>query len=281
MKLYRTTTALAIGIAAVASPAIAQDGSARDTHFDGPYISGALGWGMHTNDGTDRLVFDTDRDGVYDDTVTTTTGANAFSPGFCGGQARGATRGEGCAKDSDKLEYALRLGYDARMNNLVVGGLIEASRNESTDVTSGFSSTPASYALRRSLDYAISARARAGFTPGGGALFYVTGGGSYAKIDHKFYTTNAANSFDEVRDGKMVWGWQAGGGSEIMLTDKVSLGIEYLFSKYKDNKYRVEVGQGTAPATNPFLLASGGTDIRPSDRTFELHSVRATVGYRF
>lgn len=81
--------------------------------------------------------------------------------------------------------------------------------------------------------------ARAGYTPGGGALFYVTGGGSYAKIDHSFTTTNTANAFDERRDGKMVWGWQAGGGTEIMVTRTHVW--KYLYNRYDDSKYNVAV----------------------------------------
>jgi outer membrane immunogenic protein len=264
---------------AVASPALAQ--SNRDTHFDGPYVSATVGMAAQGNDVGDTLVFDTDRNGSYNETVTTSTGANAFGPGFCHGTAGGAVPGS-CGPDNNRVEYAARIGYDRRMGgNFVVGGLIEASRSNARDFTSGYSTTPASYQLGRKMDYAISARARAGFTPGGGALFYGTGGASWGKINHSFVTTNTQNSFTQVNDGKRVWGWQAGGGGEIMLTDQVSLGLEYLYNRYKDNKYRVAVGQGTALATNPFLLNGGGTNIRPSDTSFDFHSLRATLGFQF
>jgi outer membrane immunogenic protein len=280
MKLYRTPTAIALGIATASSPALAQD--ARDTHFDGPYVSVFAGWSAQNNDRGDSIVFDNDRDGLNDDIVATAGGANAFSPGFCNGEALSAVPSGGCARDKDGIDYGARVGWDKRMGgNFVVGGLLEFSKNESKDGTSGFSTTPANYGIVRRLDYAVSARARAGYTPGGGALFYVTGGGSYAKINHRFFTTNGVNSFDEQRDGKMIWGWQAGGGGEIMLTDQVSFGLEYLYNRFRDNKYSVEVGQGTAPATNPFLIPTGGTNLRFSDRNFDYHSLRATVSYQF
>ena len=66
-----------------------------------------------------------------------------------------------------------------------------------------------------------------------------------------------------------------------MLTNNISMGLEYLWSRYDDDKYSVLVTQGTAPATNPFLLDSGETSIRPSDTDFDIHSLRATVGFRF
>ncbi|MCC6826670.1 MAG: porin family protein [Novosphingobium sp.] len=273
-----TSRALAAGVV-LAGPALAQD---RATHFDGPYISIVGGLSAQGNDNrSDRLVFDTDGDGKYDDAVNTAAGANAFSPGFCGGVATGATRADGCRGDKDKAEYGARIGFDKRSGNLVTGALVEVSRSRSSDGVSGFSTTPAGYAFDRELDYAVSLRARAGYTPGGGALFYVTGGGSYAKIDHSFTTTNTANAFDERRDGKMVWGWQAGGGTEIMVTDHVSLGLEYLYNRYDDSKYNVAVTQGTVAPTNPFILASSSTAMRPSDTKYDFHSLRASLGFRF
>lgn len=281
---FHVTTALALGLAALSTPALAQtsDGFDRDSHFDGPYIGAFGGLGIVKDRRSDSIVFDTTGDGVNNDVVRTSTGANAFSPGFCAGAARGTTPDAGCRRDRDGAEYGIRIGMDSRMGeNFVVGGLIEGHRSRSRDATSAFSTTPANYVISRRLDYAISARARAGFTPGGGALFYVTGGGSYAKINHRFTTTNTANSFDERRDGKMVWGWQAGGGSELMLTNNISLGMEYLYSRYRDNKYNIDVGPGTAPPTNPFLIESGGTNMELSNKRFQTHSLRATVGYRF
>lgn len=282
---------LAATVALVSAPALAQDSSAetatmttddgfdRESHFQGIYVQGFGGFGMAGENGN-TFAFDTDRNGTYNDQVTTVAGANAFSPGFCNG-ARGPSRTAGCAPDKAGAEYGARIGFDSRSGNIVFGGLIEGSRNDSIDRSTAFSTTPAFYKIARSVDYAVSARARVGFTPGGGALFYGTGGVSYAKIDHDFTTSNTANSFNENNDGDMVWGWQAGGGTEIMVTNNVSLGLEYLYSRYRDNKYSVSVGAGTAPATNPFLLNGGGTNMRIADKYFDTHALRATVGLRF
>lgn len=269
-------------LSVAATPALAQTGSSdRDGHFDGPYVQVFGGLSANAGSGNDTLVFDTSGDGNFDDSVNTSTGADAFSPGFCGGLANGSTPGASCRSDRDKLEFGGRVGYDKRMGNLVVGGLIEGTKNGAKNATSGFSTTPASYSIERELDYSLTARLRAGYTPGGGALFYVTGGGGLARIDHDFTTTNGANVFDGQRDKKAVWGWQVGGGSEIMVTNAVSLGLEYLYNRYDDDKYDVLVTQGTAPATNPFLLDSGSTVLKSSDSRYDFHSLRATVGFRF
>ncbi|WP_229814065.1 outer membrane protein [Novosphingobium colocasiae] len=253
----------------------------RATHFDGPYVQIFGGLQMNAGDRDDTLVFDTTNDGKYDDQVTTIADVDAFGPGFCNGAANGATPAAGCRADKDKAEYGARIGYDRRMGNFVFGGLIEGTKGGARDATSGFSTTPASYTVQRKMDYSASARLRAGYTPNGGALFYVTGGGSYARIDHDFATTNMANDFTPQGDKKGVWGWQAGGGAEIMLTDSVSLGMEYLYNRYNDKNYRVLVTQGTAPATNPFLLDSGSTRLKGSNNRFDYHSVRATLGFQF
>lgn len=263
----------------LAAPAIAQDHD-KTQDFNGPYISVGGGATLQGSDRGETLVFDTDRDGVYGDPVNTVGGTNAFAPGFCNGAATG-TANRGCRNDKDGPEYFGRLGYDRRMGNFVIGALIEGGRSEARDSVSGFSSTPAAYTLSREADYQASARLRAGYTPGGGALFYVTGGPAYARLDNKFATTNTANSFAD--NGKTNgWGYAAGGGAEIMVSRNIAIGLEYLYTDLKDKDYVVNVGAGTAnPATNPFLLDSGGTDIQRSDPHFRTHSVRGTLSFRF
>src|SRR3546814_15446996 len=83
---------------------------------------------------------------------------------------------------------------DRRMGNFVVGALIEGGRSEAKDSVSGFSTDGDSYMLTRRGQYQAGARLRAGYTSGGGALFYVTGGGAYSKMTNSFDTTNAAKS---------------------------------------------------------------------------------------
>lgn len=277
MKLAALLAASAASVLTV--PAFAQDNRDPSQDFDGPYISIGGGATLQGSDRGETLVFDTDRDGTYGDTVTTVGGTDAFSPGFCNGAATSSAN-IGCRNDKDGPEFFGRLGYDKRMGNFVLGAVVEGGRSVARDSVTGFSTTPASYTMSREADYQANARLRAGYTPGGGALFYVTGGGAYARLDNKFTTTNTANSFAD--NGKSnAWGYTVGGGAELMLTNNIGLGLEYLYTDVKDNDYVVNVGPGTAPATNPFLLNGGGTDIRRSDPHFRTHSVRGTLSYRF
>ena len=210
MKILSLLAILAASTVAV--PAFAQD---RDPSqdFDGPYISIGGGGTLQGSDRGETVVFDTNRDGTYGDKVTTVGGANAFSPGFCNGAAT-STANLNCRNDKDGFEYFGRLGYDKRMGNFVLGAVVEGGRSVARDSVTAFSTTPASYTFSREADYQANARLRAGYTPGGGALFYVTGGGAYARLDNRFSTSNGANSFAD--NGKTNgWGYTAGGGAEV------------------------------------------------------------------
>ena len=281
MKLASLLVASAATMLAVPAMAQVSGFTARDRSqdFNGPYVSVGGGATLQGSDRGETLVFDTDRDGTYGDQVTTSTGADAFSPGFCNGAATG-TANVGCRNDKDGPEFFGRVGLDKRMGNFVVGALIEGGHSVARDSVSGFSTTPASYTMSREADWQASARLRAGYTPGGGALFYVTGGPAYARLDNRFTTTNTANSFAD--NGKTnAWGYAAGGGAEVMVTNNIAVGLEYLYTDVKDDDYVVNVGAGSAPATNPFLLNGGGTNIQRSDPHFRTHSVRGTLSFRF
>lgn len=272
MKFATLLAAVAAG--SIAVPAMAQDRDPAED-FNGPYIAIGGGASLQPNDSGETLLFDTDGDGNYGDTVRNGAGADGFSPGFCGGRATG-TANRGCANDADGAEYFGRIGMDHRMGNFVVGALIEGGRSEAKDSVSGFSTGPNSYTLTRRGQYQAGARLRAGYTPGGGALFYVTGGGAYAKMKNSFATTNGENSFADT--GKTnAWGYSVGGGAEVMVANNVSLGLEYLYTDLKDNDYRVEAGQGSAPGSSPLI----GTNIIRDSQSFKTHSVRGTLGYRF
>jgi outer membrane immunogenic protein len=277
LKLLASASAITLAVSAL--PAAAQDAPAT---FDGLYVSGAVGLDAVDN-GAKGLQFDVNRNGSFGDVVNTTTGANAFSPGFCTGSANGNNVGAGCTGDGDDVGYAVRVGFDKRMGSIVAGLLVEGSKTKAVDAETAFSTTPASYTFTRGVDYAIGLRGRLGFSPGDGrGLFYVTGGPSYADIDRAFTTTNTANSFALNDDGDdMVWGAQFGGGAEVLIGSNLTLGLEYLYSRYEDKDAYVEVGKGTAPATNPFLLSGGGTNLRPADRSIDMHSFRVTAGFQF
>lgn len=260
------------------APAYAQS---EDEEWEGAYIGGSFGLGAQNNDHGESVVFDNNLDGTYGDVVRTSAvgNPNAFSNGFCNGKATGAVNRD-CRGDKDGLEYYVRAGYDVQSGNIVYGFLMDAGKSQSRDSVSAFSTTPASYTLDRKVDYSVGARARLGYAARG-ALFYVTGGAQYAKIDNSFSTTNGLNSFTDNGSTKS-WGYTVGGGAEVKIAKNFSMGVEYLHGNLVDDDYVVSVGPGTASATNAFLLANpAGTNIKRSDSDFETHNIRLTAAVRF
>lgn len=275
MKL-RFTLAACAGLSAItAAPAIAQTGD-----WTGFYVGGTVGQSDPDSNDGETLVFDTNRDGVFGDQVNTAAPANAFSPGFCNGVSNGTTPGAGCNTSGSEIGYSLRAGYDWQFGNWVFGVLGEGAKSEIGDAVTGFSTTPASYTFQRELDHTLAARLRAGYAFDQ-FLIYATGGYAWAELDHTFSTSNTANSFTPEADSK-VQGYQVGAGMEFMLSPNWTLGVEYLQTTLDDDEYWVDVGPGTAPATNPFLLVNpAGTFMRRSSDTFEYNTISATTSWRF
>lgn len=279
--LGATITAFAV----MASPAFAQD---EEKGFDGFYIGATVGHGGQPNDGPETIVFDTNLDGVYGDTVRTVAGANAFAPGFCHGDARSNSRDGGCNSDDDGFDYGIRAGYDFQTNSgIVFGGVLDASIGDSVDYATAFSSTPAAYVFSRKSKYQVGLRARVGYTPNNSTLFYGTGGVAYARMKNSFRTTNTANSFTPSGNSNAS-GYQLGGGVEQKLGRNFSIGFEMIHTSLSDDDYItkepyvVRVGPGTAPATNPFLQANpAGTDMKRGDKDFNNNSIRFTAAFRF
>lgn len=278
MRTIIITSAALLAAGLSAAPAMAQSPGDDWTGF---YVGGSVGATVQGHDGSSAVLFDTNLDGSFGDTVRTGAGANAFSPGFCGGAATSNVPTAGCRNDKDGIEYFAHVGFDKQMGNFVIGAVAEIGKNDIRDSTSAFSTTPASYTFNRSLKYGAGLRLRAGYTPNGKTLFYGTGGGAYGKVRNSFTTTNTANSFTGNGNSD-AYGWSAGGGVDQKIGRNFSIGLQYLFTSLKDDDYVVRVGRGTAPVTNPFLLVNAsGTDMIRSDEKFRYHSIRATASFRF
>lgn len=275
MKLQLLAATAALAMAGFGSSALAQSAG-----WTGGYVGGHVGYGFQPDDDDETIRFDKNLDGVFSDTVTTAAGANAFSPGFCGGAAKGPTPASGCGKDDDGVDYGLRGGYDWQLaNGLVLGVVGEVSKPDVEDSVAAFSTTPAFYTMTREVDWMAAVRGRVGFAMDR-YLPYVTAGLARAEVDASFATSNTANTFVLTGDDS-VSGYQLGAGVETRVGTNWSVGVEYLYTRLDDDDFRVRA-QGPAPATNPFILTNAsGTDFARSDDEFDVHSVRLTAAYRF
>ncbi len=264
---------------AAASVVLFAGPTAQAEGWNGGYVSGHVGGGLQRDDGNEFIGFDKNLDGDFGDTVTTAAGANAFSPGFCGGAALTPTPAGGCLDDESDVDFGIRSGYDWQSGRLVFGIVGEFAKADHTDSVSAFSTTPARYAFTRRLDVLSAFRARVG-VGGERALLYATGGGAFARVEHSFATSNAVNTFVPADDDG-AFGYQLGGGLEVRFARNWSVGAEYLFTSLNDTDRFTVRAQGPAPATNAFILSNrAGTDFRRSDK-FDFQTARLSVGYRF
>jgi outer membrane immunogenic protein len=269
-----------ISIAAALAAALAASGaSAQQADWSGAYVGAHAGGGWQSETDDERVSFDTDLNGAFGDTVRTGTGADAFSPGFCGGAAIGATAAAGCDEDEGGFEFGGHLGYDMQFGSFVVGAVVEGTRTDVEDSVTAFSTTPASYVQTRKLKNLAALRVRGGVAFGD-SLLYATGGVASGEIEHSFTTTNTANSFSVMGGDDRADGWQLGGGVEHMVTPDVALGLEYLYTSLEDEDGGNVRAAGRAGT--PFTTVNAtGTDFRRSESDFETHSVRMRASYRF
>jgi outer membrane immunogenic protein len=272
--------ALSLGSAALALMLTASPAMAQSADWTGPYFGGRLGYSSQPEDKDETILFDTDLNGTFGDTVNTVAGVNAFSRGFCGGAAGSATS-NGCA-DRDGSEWAVHAGYDYQLGSSIVAGLVaEYGRSTIVDSVTAFSSTPAFYTFTRRLRDHASIRARLGFALGD-TLVYGTGGAAYGKIRHSFTTSNTANTFTSAGDDEDSWGYRAGGGVEQRVSDNFSIGAQYLYTSLEDDDFTVRAGGTNLPVSNPFLRTNpGGTDFARSSSRFTSHNVSVTANFRF
>lgn len=278
----RTRTFLAL---TVATAVIGSAGAASAQDWQGFYAGGFAGYAKVQGQDNERILFDTNLDGNFDDTVramNATTGPDAFSPGFCDGSPNANNAAAGCLDDKDDGgELGGRVGYDVQSGNFVFGGLLEFGKPDGEDSVSAFSTTPANYSFEQQLDYLAAARIRLGYAVGR-FLPYVTGGYASGNVNSTYSTSNAANSFDPLKRDDTAEGFQVGGGIETRVASNISVGLEYIYTDLDVDAHIVRTGPGTAPATNPFLLRNPlGTDQRRSGDSLELHSFRLTAALRF
>lgn len=280
-SVLHITTGVAL-LSLAATSAMAQQGAAEPwTGLHYGVFAGKTG--KADNRSHDQLLFDAGLSGSHHYRLLDSTGQDAFSPGYCNGAAQGATPAAGCKSDGSTEEFGLRIGYDHQVGNLVYGVLAEYMQTGLKDSVSSFSNEPNSYTITRKLDRALSLRARLGFAFGAdnANLLYASGGKSRAKLDSTFSTTNSANTFSDNGPQDRN-GYSYGLGYERLLGESLSVGLEYVYMKFRDDGYRV---YATGPAQGANLLtsqnAAGIVGMRRSDRNLSFDTWRATVAWRF
>lgn len=171
------------------------------------------------------------------------------------------------------------IGYDYQINQFVVGAVVDINAIDYSEQVGTVSRTAnAFYDQERSIDYLATARLRAGFLVTPTALAYATGGIAYAEVDYGFSTNTAPGNLvgSSVDSDEDDFGYTVGGGMEVLVTDNVSFGAEYLYTN---------LGGGDSSTTliaGPFGGGNtGGSTTFTQDEDFDFHTVTAKVSYRF
>lgn len=157
----------------------------------------------------------------------------------------------------------------------MLGVVGDISYTDVSDEVTGNSVTPAFYTFERDLEWLATGRLRGGFAFNR-FLVYATGGFAYGSIDYDFSTNSPAILVDVSEEDDDAFGYTVGGGVEAMLTPKISLGAEYLYTDLD-----VDTQTATFATANGGPPFGTGTDMRSEDEDFDFHTVRATLTYRF
>ena len=210
------------------------------------------------------LEFSNDDDRVFDDTVLVAA-ADAFPDDQAFSDFEGGAH------------FGGQIGYDWQLGNFLIGAVGDISFVDVEDIVNGDSTSPGTpnYTFTRELSFLATGRLRGGVTFDR-FLAYVTGGVAYGNFDFEFDTASAAVLGNVTDPDEDAWGYTVGGGVEAMLTQRVSFGVEYLYTDLDVDRQEARFVSG------PFVVAPGtGTDIRAEDDEFNFHTVRGTVKFRF
>jgi outer membrane immunogenic protein len=186
----------------------------------------------------------------------------AFAPGFSGEFRDGGIGG-------------VHVGYDMQAGNLVYGGVFDINATNFSDVQQGFSTTPATYTIERSMDYLGTLRGRVGFLPTDNILVYGTGGLAFGEVNFAYEQPGSTATTTTLGGQDNNFGYAVGAGVETRVTSNISVGLEYLYVNMGGNDFTAELAGG------PFSAVEDSTIARGSDNNFDFNVVQAKVSYRF
>lgn len=110
-------------------------------------------------------------------------------------------------------------------------------------------------------------RGRLGFVPAERLMIYATGGAAVGETESYANGCLFGSLCDGVSTSGTNWGWAAGGGFEVAVTNNITFGAEYLY---------VDLGSQT------LIAGDTGGDIDSSlDVDTEFHTVKATMNFLF
>ena len=118
----------------------------------------------------------------------------------------------------------------------------------------------------KNIKYLSSLRGQIG-VPAGSFLFYGSGGLGIEIADETFSVSSASGEVDQFTGEQKKYGWVAGGGVQVLLTPRLSLGVEGLYYGLGHDSSSLQTVMGA----EPFNVVA--------DRNFAV--VRARIDFHF
>ena len=244
------------------SPALAADVVYDEPPAPAPMMAAApqYNWSGFYVGGQAGVAFNRDSGAFSSDTSGFNGGNNDSNSGFIGGG---------------------HVGYDYQMGNFVIGAVadlnyIDAKSN--TSYTLPTATGTQTFGSDQDINYVGTVRAKAGYAMDR-FMVYATGGLAYADIDNNYngggtYTDAAGNGYNvSAKTDNDDFGYAVGAGFDVLATQNVSFGLEYLYTDLGKSKVDVNYTPVTAGAGTSFSTDSN------NDLTY--HSVMAKASYHF
>jgi outer membrane immunogenic protein len=173
------------------------------------------------------------------------------------------------------------VGYDYQFSNNFVLGAVADLNYIDAEARSGFDvdgpNGGGSFSADQDINFVGTVRAKAGYAMDR-FMVYATGGLAYADIDNSInggdvFTDTQANTYTvrKKSDSDDV-GYAVGAGFDVLATQNVSFGLEYLYTDLGESKSKVSFNSDDA--TLPDFDATSKTDLN-------YHSVMAKASYHF
>ncbi|RZJ41367.1 MAG: porin family protein [Brevundimonas sp.] len=174
------------------------------------------------------------------------------------------------------------VGYDYQMGNFVLGAVadlnyIDANADSSFSIANNpLQGGDSRFGVETDINYVGTVRAKAGYAMDR-FMVYATGGLAYADIDSKVRGGNAFNGANDsyavsARSKTDDVGYAVGAGFDVLATQNVSFGLEYLYTDLGKAKTTVDFDAINDPANS--FSATSKSDL-------DYHSVMAKASYHF
>lgn len=245
----------------VASPALAADLLAPPLpvayDWSGVYVGGQLG-GAFSGSDQDPIRGDVALGAGFDDLDNLIAGGG----------------GSFFHTEDDSVTGGLHLGYHYQTGPVVLGVVADIDLTDLSFVAGANSDAfAAGGALTRDIDYVGTGRLLAGYAVDR-TLLYATGGFAYAGISSDIDLTGSfAGLGSSIDDDDTLFGYAVGAGAEYAITDQLSLGAQYLYTRFDDASTTARVASPFGPGNPDFFFET--------DDTLDFHRIEAKLSYHF